>query len=110
MVSRVLSLLEADDQAAALSVAPEGPGSLTRNAKGKLLVYIGVTDVSEATLGGLRSAGAEITHVSDQYLVVDQAVIAPLYWYSGLVIYQPYVKHSQSITSYDWFEKWDIVN
>jgi oligopeptide transport system substrate-binding protein len=45
----------------------------------------------------------------DQYLVVDQAVIAPLYWYSGLSIYQPYVKHTQSITGYDWFEKWDIA-
>jgi oligopeptide transport system substrate-binding protein len=45
----------------------------------------------------------------DQYLVVDQAVIAPLYWYSSLVIYQPYIKHTKSVTSYDWFEKWDIT-
>jgi oligopeptide transport system substrate-binding protein len=45
----------------------------------------------------------------DQYLVVDQAVIAPLYWYSSLVIYQPHVKHTKSVTGYDWFEKWDIA-
>jgi oligopeptide transport system substrate-binding protein len=52
----------------------------------------------------------ELYSQADQYLVVDQAVIAPLYWYSGLIIYQPYVKHTQSITGYDWFEKWDLAN
>jgi oligopeptide transport system substrate-binding protein len=51
----------------------------------------------------------ELYAQADQYLVVDQAVIAPLYWYSGLVIYQPHVKHTKSVTGYDWFEKWDIT-
>ncbi len=51
----------------------------------------------------------ELYSQADQYLVVDQAVIAPLYWYSSLVIYQPYVKHTKSVTGYDWFEKWDIA-
>jgi oligopeptide transport system substrate-binding protein len=51
----------------------------------------------------------ELYAQADQYLVVDQAVIAPLYWYSSLVIYQPHVKHTKSVTGYDWFEKWDIA-
>ena len=70
----ILSTLSVDDQAAALSVVPDGPGSLMRNAEGKLLVYIGVTDVSESTQQELRSAGAEITHVSEQYLTVTAYV------------------------------------
>ncbi len=70
----LLSTLSVDDRAAALSVAPEGPGSLMRNAEGKLLVYVGVNDVSEDTLQKLGSAGAEITHVSEQYLTVTAYV------------------------------------
>ncbi len=66
----VLSTLSVNDQAAALSIAPEGAGSLVRNGQGKLLVYIRVADISDSGIQELRSAGAEIVHVSEQYMVV----------------------------------------
>jgi oligopeptide transport system substrate-binding protein len=45
---------------------------------------------------------------ADQLLVAEEAVIAPLYWYSGYAVYRPNVKHTRSITGYDFYEKWDI--
>ncbi len=45
---------------------------------------------------------------ADKILVVDDAVIAPLYWYSSPTVYSPNVVHPVSITGYDYFEKWDL--
>ena len=45
---------------------------------------------------------------ADKILVMDDAAIAPLYWYSGLDLYLPSVKHPQSMTGYNHYEKWDI--
>ena len=71
-----LSAMNAQDQAAALSVAPEGPGSLAKDAQGKLLVYIRVADLSDAGLQNLQRAGAEVVHVSPEYMVVTAYVDA----------------------------------
>jgi oligopeptide transport system substrate-binding protein len=45
---------------------------------------------------------------AEQILVVDEAVIAPLYWYSDDILIRPEIKDTVSITGYDHFEKWDI--
>jgi len=46
---------------------------------------------------------------AEKILVVDDAVLAPLYWYRSAQLVQPYVKHPKSITGYEQYEKWDIV-
>jgi oligopeptide transport system substrate-binding protein len=46
---------------------------------------------------------------AEKILVVDDAVLAPLYWYRSAELVQPYVKHPKSITGYEQYEKWDIV-
>jgi oligopeptide transport system substrate-binding protein len=45
---------------------------------------------------------------ADKILVVDDAVLAPLYWYSSPTVYNPNVMHPVSITGYDYYEKWDL--
>jgi hypothetical protein len=40
---------------------------------------------------------------------VDEAVLAPLYWYTDDILIRPEVKDTVSITGYDHWEKWDIV-
>jgi oligopeptide transport system substrate-binding protein len=46
---------------------------------------------------------------AEKILVVDDAVLTPLYWYRSAQLVQPYVKHPKSITGYEQYEKWDIV-
>lgn len=45
---------------------------------------------------------------AEQILLVDEAVVAPLYWYSSDYLMRPEVKDTKSITGYDHYEKWDI--
>jgi len=46
---------------------------------------------------------------ADDILVVKDAVIIPLYWYSRLTLTKPYVKRTYSVMSGDdRYEKWDI--
>ena len=45
---------------------------------------------------------------AEQILLVDEAVVAPLYWYSTDVLIRPEIKDTKSITGYDHYEKWDI--
>ena len=45
---------------------------------------------------------------AEQILLVDEAVVAPLYWYSDDLLMRPEVKDTESITGYDHWEKWDI--
>ncbi len=45
---------------------------------------------------------------ADKMLVVDDAVIAPLYWYAAPTVYQKNLVHPKSITGYDYYEFWDI--
>jgi len=46
---------------------------------------------------------------AEKILVVEDAVLTPLYWYRSPGLVQPYVKHPLSITGYEQYEKWDIV-
>lgn len=64
------------DQASALSLAPEGAGSLLRDARGRLLVYIRMSDLSAAKLQALRDAGGQIVNIADRYQTVTVLVDA----------------------------------
>src|SRR6266498_277072 len=45
---------------------------------------------------------------AEQILLVDEAVVAPLYWYSDDILIRPEIQDTKSITGYDHWEKWDI--
>jgi oligopeptide transport system substrate-binding protein len=45
---------------------------------------------------------------AEQILLVDEAVVAPLYWYANDILMRPEVEDTESITGYDHWEKWDI--
>ncbi len=45
---------------------------------------------------------------AEQILLVDEAVLAPLYWYSDDILIRPEIQDTESITGYDHWEKWDI--
>jgi oligopeptide transport system substrate-binding protein len=45
---------------------------------------------------------------AEQILLVDEAVIAPLFWYSDDILIRPEIQFTESITGYDHYEKWDI--
>ena len=45
---------------------------------------------------------------AEKIFVQDQAIVAPLYWYSTPVLVRPIVKDTPSITGYDNWEKWDV--
>jgi oligopeptide transport system substrate-binding protein len=45
---------------------------------------------------------------AEQILIVDEAVVAPLYWYTDDILIRPEIKDTESITGYDHWEKWDI--
>ena len=46
---------------------------------------------------------------AEQILLVDEAVVAPLYWYSDDILVRPEVQDTDAITGYDHYEKWDIL-
>lgn len=54
------------EQAARLSLAPSGPGSLVRDG-GRILVDVRFAGSAGAPLDALRAAGAEIVHASPRY-------------------------------------------
>lgn len=72
--SPTLRAASADDQARALSLPAQGPGSLTRDAQGRVLVTLRVNDVSAKSLQALRDAGAVISNVSETYQQVTAFV------------------------------------
>ncbi len=45
---------------------------------------------------------------AEQILVVDEAALTPLYWYTGPILIRPAIQDTTSITGYDHYEKWDI--
>ena len=73
------------EQARAINLPAQGAGSLMRDANGRILVNIRMTDTSETQQQTLRKAGALIQNVSDQYKTIsafvamsDLSVIADL--------------------------------
>src|SRR5947207_9699660 len=65
-----LRTASAAEQARALSLPADGPGSLMRDKDGRLLVDIRVSDTSAPVLKSLSDAGAVITNVAEAYQVV----------------------------------------
>lgn len=45
---------------------------------------------------------------AEKILVEDEAVVAPLYWYSSLELRQSRFKMEQSLTGYERYEKWTV--
>ena len=104
--SSALRAASVADQAQALSVAPDGPGSLMRDAQGRVLVEVRTADVSDAFQQSLRNAGARIEHVSERYQIIAawvdtarlgevealpaaqsiQEVLAPIVGHSGIAL------------------------
>jgi hypothetical protein len=60
------------EQAARLSLAASGPGSLLRHGN-RVLVYVRFDSGAAAALDALRAAGAEVFHVSRRYQTVTVA-------------------------------------
>ena len=69
--------MNADDQARALSLPVQGPGSLMRDAQGRVLVRIRVTDAGDKNVQALRNAGVVIVDVSAQYQTITGFVAPP---------------------------------
>jgi oligopeptide transport system substrate-binding protein len=46
---------------------------------------------------------------AEKILIDENAVLAPLFWYSNPILVKPYVVHTKSITGYDHWEKWDLA-
>ena len=63
-----------EEQARVLGLAPQGPGSLVRDAQGRLLVTLRTSDVSDAFQKTLRGLGADISSVSAPYQSVSAYV------------------------------------
>ncbi len=72
--SPALRSASAEEQARALSLPPSGPGSLMRDAQGRLLVTIRMADLAPTQLQALRDAGAVITNVAEPYRTVTAFV------------------------------------
>jgi hypothetical protein len=72
--SPALRAASADEQARALSLPAQGPGSLVRDAQGRILVSIRTGDVSDSFQMALRDAGAVVTNVSERYQTVTAYV------------------------------------
>jgi oligopeptide transport system substrate-binding protein len=79
--------------------------------------YADVVDWQSEKFNGLLTQAAKETDPdkrmalyaeAEKLLVVDEAVVAPLFWYRGPTLYLPQVKHLDSITGYDHYEKWDV--
>jgi oligopeptide transport system substrate-binding protein len=51
----------------------------------------------------------ELYAQAEQILVYDDAVMAPIYWYTSLDLTKPYVQRTYSVTGHEVYEKWDIA-
>jgi len=56
-----------------------------------------------------QQARMDLYAQAEQILLVDEAVVTPLYWYSDDILVRPEIQDTKSITGYDHYEKWDIV-
>jgi oligopeptide transport system substrate-binding protein len=46
---------------------------------------------------------------AEEILVKTDAVIAPIYWYVDLELTKPYVTRTYSVTTRQYYEKWDLT-
>lgn len=64
--------------------------------------------ITRAALETDPKARQDLYAEAENILVYEQAIVAPLYWYSTPYLMQPSVIDTPSITGYDHWEKWDI--
>jgi oligopeptide transport system substrate-binding protein len=64
--------------------------------------------VSQAAVEKDPKKRVDLYSQAEKILIWDEAVLAPLYWYSSPILLRPEVKATVSITGYDHWEKWDI--
>jgi oligopeptide transport system substrate-binding protein len=64
--------------------------------------------IKKAALESDPAKRVDLYAQAENILTYEQAVVAPIYWYSSPVLVQPYVIDLPSITGYDHWEKWDI--
>ncbi|MCL5996833.1 MAG: S8 family serine peptidase [Chloroflexi bacterium] len=74
--SPTLRSADAQTQAQILSLPAQGPGSLLKDDRGRLLVYIRTGDLSASNLQTLANAGATVVHVAQAYGVMTALVDA----------------------------------
>ncbi|HEY6041683.1 MAG TPA: hypothetical protein VIX58_06095 [Anaerolineae bacterium] len=67
----------APDQARALGLPEQGPGSLRRDREGRILVSIRMSGLAQEQLQELRDAGAVVVNVSEAYRTVTAFVQPP---------------------------------
>jgi oligopeptide transport system substrate-binding protein len=65
--------------------------------------------IQEAALEQDPAKRVDLYVQAETILVMEQAVVAPVYWYSTPQLTNPKVTKIDSITGYDHFEKWDIT-
>jgi len=51
----------------------------------------------------------ELYAQAEQALVYDDAVIAPIYWYTMVNVTKPYLQRTYGLGGQSYIEKWDIV-
>ena len=76
----------------------------------------GVAWVNDEFLTIVKDAAKEMDNAkrvdmyaqAEEILVWDDAVIAPIYWYTSLSMTKPYVTRTWSTGNHEYFEKWDI--
>jgi oligopeptide transport system substrate-binding protein len=51
----------------------------------------------------------ELYAQAEQILVNDDAVIAPIYWYTSVQVTQPWIKRTYSVGGHERYEKWEVV-
>jgi oligopeptide transport system substrate-binding protein len=54
-------------------------------------------------------ARMELYAQAERIFVMEEAIVAPIYWYASPVLVKPHVMDTPSITGYDHWEKWDLA-
>ena len=72
-----LRAASASEQARALGLPEQGPGSLRRDKEGRILVSIRMSGLAQEQLQELRDAGAVIVNVSEAYRTVTAFMQPP---------------------------------
>ena len=66
-----------------------------------------LTDIEAAAIETDPAKRMDLYAQAEKILVQDQAIVAPLFWYSGPYLVKPYIVKPTEIISYVYWEKWD---
>ena len=67
-----------------------------------------MTDIEAAAIETDPTKRMDLYAQAEKILVQDEAIVAPLFWYSGPYLVKPYIVKPTEIISYVYWEKWDI--